>query len=38
MSEIPLGGRGHYPEKALIEDAVKWLSKGGLNDPLQSAE
>lgn len=34
---IPLGGRGHHPEKALIEDAVKWIHEGGLQDPLQSA-
>jgi len=38
MYGIPLGGRGHHPQKALIEDAVKWLSSGGLSDPLQSAE
>lgn len=38
MYGIPLGGRGHHPQKALIEDAVKWLSAGGLNDPLQRAE
>jgi hypothetical protein len=38
MYGIPLGGRGHHPAKALIEDAVKWLSKGGLNDPLQGTE
>jgi hypothetical protein len=35
---IPLGGRGHHPEKAVIEDAVKWLQAGGLNDPLQAAQ
>jgi hypothetical protein len=33
---IPLGGRGHHPAKALIEDAVKWIHVGGLDDPLQS--
>jgi hypothetical protein len=32
---IPLGGRGHHPSHAVIEDAVKWLSGGGLNDPTQ---
>jgi hypothetical protein len=35
---IPLGGRGHHPEKALVEDAVKWIHQGGLSDPLKSAE
>jgi hypothetical protein len=34
---IPLGGRGHHPAKALIEDAVKWIHAGGLDDPFQSA-
>lgn len=38
MYGIPLGGRGHHPEKAVIEDAVKWLQSGGLNDPLQAAQ
>jgi hypothetical protein len=38
MYGIPLGGRGHHPQKALIEDAVKWLSSGGLNDPLQRVQ
>ena len=36
MYGIPLGGRGHHPAKALIEDAVKWIHSGGLEDPLQS--
>lgn len=36
MYGIPLGGRGHHPAKALIEDAVKWVHSGGLEDPLQS--
>jgi hypothetical protein len=36
MYGIPLGGRGHHPGKALIEDAVKWIHGGGLDDPLQS--
>jgi hypothetical protein len=36
MYGVPLGGRGHHPVKALIEDAVKWLHAGGLEDPLQS--
>jgi hypothetical protein len=38
MYGIPLGGRGHHPEKALIEDAVKWIHNGGLADPLQSSQ
>jgi len=33
---IPLGGRGHHPVEALIEDAVKWIHAGGLEDPHQS--
>jgi hypothetical protein len=36
MYGIPLGGRGHHPAKALIEDAVKWIHAGGLDDPTQS--
>jgi hypothetical protein len=36
MYGVPLGGRGHHPAKALIEDAVKWIHSGGLDDPLQS--
>ena len=35
MYGVPLGGRGHHPAKALIEDAVKWIHTGGLDDPLQ---
>jgi hypothetical protein len=34
---IPLGGRGHHPVHAVIDDAAKWLSSGGLTDPKQSA-
>jgi hypothetical protein len=34
---IPLGGRGHHPAHAVIEDAVKWLSSGGLTDPNQNS-
>ncbi len=34
MAGIPLGGRGHHPGKALIEDAVKWIHAGGLDNPL----
>ncbi|MFZ3279368.1 MAG: hypothetical protein WA182_20915 [Candidatus Sulfotelmatobacter sp.] len=35
MYGVLLGGRGHHPAKALIEDAVKWIHTGGLDDPLQ---
>lgn len=35
---VPLGGRGHHPEKALIEDAIKWIHNGGMEDSLQSAQ
>ena len=35
MYGIPLGGRGHHPAKALVEDAVKWIHAGGLDDPTQ---
>lgn len=31
MYGIPLGGRGHHPAKAVIEDALKWVAAGGLN-------
>ena len=34
---IPLGGRGHHPAHAVIEDSVKWLSAGGLTDPNQGS-
>lgn len=34
---IPLGGRGHHPVHAVIEDSVKWLSAGGLTDPRQGS-
>lgn len=33
---IPLGGRGHHPAHAVIEDAAKWVSRGGLTDPTQA--
>ncbi len=33
---IPLGGRGHHPVHALVEDAAKWIQAGGLSDPLQA--
>jgi hypothetical protein len=29
-------GRGGHPAKALIEDAVKWIHAGGLDDSLQT--
>lgn len=32
---IPLGGRGHHPVHAVIEDATKWVGSGGLTDPKQ---
>ena len=35
---IPLGGRGHHPAKALIEDAAKWIHEGGLEDSFQSSQ
>jgi hypothetical protein len=38
MYGIPLGGRGHHPAKALVEDAVKWIHAGGLEDPLQGVQ
>ena len=34
---IPLGGKGHHPLHAVVEDAAKWVSLGGLGDPRQSA-
>jgi hypothetical protein len=34
---IPLEKRGHHPAHAVIEDAVKWLSAGGLTDPNQGS-
>jgi hypothetical protein len=37
MYGVPLGGRGHHPTRALIEDAVKWIHEGGLEDASQSA-
>jgi hypothetical protein len=37
ISGIPLGGRGHHPAHAVIEDAIKWLSAGGLSDPTQGS-
>lgn len=31
---IPLGGKGHHPFHAVIEEAAEWVSKGGLTDAL----
>ena len=33
---IPLGGRGHHPTHAVIEDAVKWIDSGGLAEESQA--
>lgn len=33
---IPLGGKGHHPVHAVIEEAAEWIHKGGLTNPLQS--
>jgi hypothetical protein len=32
---IPLGGRGHHPFHAVIEDATKWVNTSGLADHWQ---
>ena len=34
---IPLGGKGHHPVHAVIEDATKWVSIGGLSAATPSA-
>ena len=34
---IPLGGKGHHPVHAVIEDAAKWVNGGGLTDQRQSS-
>jgi hypothetical protein len=34
---IPLGGKGHHPVHAVIEDATKWVNGGGLADQRQSS-
>ena len=34
---IPLGGRGHHPAHAVIEDAAKWINTGGLRDQRQGS-
>jgi len=33
---IPLGGKGHHPLHAVIEEAAKWIHEGGLTNPLQT--
>jgi len=38
MYGVPLGGKGHHPVHAVIEDAAKWVAKGGLNDRLQGLQ
>jgi hypothetical protein len=37
MYGIPLGGKGHHPVHAVIEEATKWISAGGLSNPLLGA-
>lgn len=32
---IPLGGRGHHPVHAIVEDAARWIDRGGLLDQTQ---
>jgi TPR repeat protein len=34
---IPLGGRGHHPVHALVEDAAKWVNGGGVTDQRQAS-
>jgi len=34
---IPLGGKGHHPLHAVIEDAAQWVNSGGMTDPRQGA-
>ena len=29
-------GRGHHPVQAVVEDAAKWVTKGGLRNPTQT--
>lgn len=33
---VPLGGKGHHPVHAVIEEAAKWVHENGLNNPLQT--
>jgi hypothetical protein len=33
---IPLGGKGHHPDKAVLEEAAKWVHEGGLTNPLET--
>lgn len=34
---IPLGGKGHHPAKAVIEEAAKWIHEGGLTGLLEGS-
>jgi hypothetical protein len=33
---IPLGGKGHHPFRAVIEESSMWVHDGGLNNPLET--
>lgn len=33
---IPLGGKGHHPNRTVIEEAMKWIHEGGLTNPLET--
>lgn len=33
---IPLGGKGHHPVHAVLEEAAKWIHEGGLTNPLET--
>lgn len=35
---IPTNHRGSHPQQAVIEDGVKWIHDGGLNNPLQGLQ
>ena len=34
--DIPLGGKGHHPLHTVLEEAAKWIHKGGLTNPLET--
>ncbi|MGH9358935.1 MAG: hypothetical protein ACRD22_05140 [Terriglobia bacterium] len=34
MYGIPVG-KGHHPSRTVIEEAMKWIHKGGLTNPLE---
>jgi len=36
LAGIPLGGKGHHPNRAVIEEAMKWIHEGGLRNPLDT--